>query len=304
MMKLRTGLLCTALLLIGCDHHKPAGQAQTEAGSAAVAQDDSEATGLPSKTANSTTQKTYPRAQAVSLPANEPASDSSNATSTPPAETVATTPPPQPHLAARGLDLPPPLPPVTSSLPESTASPATDTTTSQEQVVLLKTNFGNIVIELDSSAAPITCENFRTLVTDGFYNGTIFHRVIPNFIIQGGDPNSKGSNRSIFGLGGPGYKLRPEIKLTHDEGAVAMARLPDSANPTRESNGSQFYICLTDCPSLDAKYTVFGHVIKGMDVAKKIGEAPRDAKDDPLTRIDMEASLVPKDQALANVSSN
>ena len=161
-----------------------------------------------------------------------------------------------------------------------------------------------MVIELDSDAAPITCENFRTLVTDGFYNGTVFHRVIPNFIIQGGDPNSKASNRAKYGLGGPGYKLRPEIKLTHDEGAVAMARLPDSVNPSRESNGSQFYICLTECPSLDAKYTVFGHVIKGLDVAKKISEAPRDAKDDPLTRIDMEASLVPKSQALANASSN
>jgi cyclophilin family peptidyl-prolyl cis-trans isomerase len=181
---------------------------------------------------------------------------------------------------------------------------ATDDAPNQEQVVVLKTTFGNIVIELDNSAAPRTCENFRNLVSDGFYNRTVFHRVIPNFIIQGGDPLSKGPNRASYGLGGPGYKLRPEIKLTHDEGAVAMARLPDSVNPTRESNGSQFYICLTDCPSLDAKYTVFGHVIKGIDVAKKIGDAPRDAKDDPLTRIEMDASLESKSQAMANDSAN
>jgi len=171
-------------------------------------------------------------------------------------------------------------------------------------VVVLKTSYGNIVIELDNSSAPVTCENFRKLVADGFYNHTVFHRVIPNFIIQGGDPNSVGTNRASFGLGGPGYKLPPEIKLTHDVGAVAMARLPDSVNPKRESNGSQFYICLEACPSLDAQYTVFGHVIKGMDVANKIGDVPRDAKDNPLTRLEMEASLEPKSQALATDNSN
>ncbi len=160
------------------------------------------------------------------------------------------------------------------------------------------------MIELDNSAAPVTCENFRKLVSEGFYNHTVFHRVIPGFIIQGGDPNSKSDNRAAYGQGGPGYKLPAEIKLTHDLGAVAMARLPDSVNPRRESNGSQFYICLTECPSLDAKYTVFGHVIKGMDIANKIGDQKRDAKDDPLDRIEMEASLEPKNQALANDASN
>ena len=163
---------------------------------------------------------------------------------------------------------------------------------------------GNIVIELDNSAAPVTCENFRKLVANGFYNHTVFHRVIPDFIIQGGDPNSKSDNRASYGQGGPGYKLPAEIKLTHDLGAVAMARLPDSVNPQRESNGSQFYICLEACPSLDAKYTVFGHVIKGMDVANKIGSEPRDSRDNPLNRIEMDASLEPKNQAMANEAAN
>jgi cyclophilin family peptidyl-prolyl cis-trans isomerase len=188
------------------------------------------------------------------------------------------------------LATPPPAPP--------------EDATPQEQVVVLKTTLGRIVIELDNSAAPVTCENFRKLVSNGFYNHTVFHRVIPNFIIQGGDPNSKSDNRARYGQGDPGYKLPAEIKLTHDLGAVAMARLPDSVNPRRESNGSQFYICLEACPSLDAKYTVFGHVIKGMDVANKIGDQPRDAKDDPLNRIEMEASLEPKNKALSNDDSN
>jgi cyclophilin family peptidyl-prolyl cis-trans isomerase len=191
-------------------------------------------------------------------------------------------------------------PPAPTPPPAPAPTDSSSSQSSQDQVVVLTTTFGKIVIELDNSAAPVTCENFRKLVSDGFYNHTVFHRVIPNFIIQGGDPNTKGDNRAAYGQGGPGYKLPAEIKLTHDEGAVAMARLPDSANPRRESNGSQFYICLEACPSLDAKYTVFGHVIKGMDVANKIGSVPRDPKDDPLDRIEMEATLESKDQALAN----
>jgi cyclophilin family peptidyl-prolyl cis-trans isomerase len=306
-MKLRFSILCAAILLVGCDHHKPADQAQ--ASNAPVAQDDSDVTGLPPQAANSTKPSTPPRAQAVSLPpattATNAAPENSTPPLTPPVETETAAPPPEPHMAARTLDEPPP-PPVSPATiePVATSSVAANDAPNQEQVVVLKTTFGNIVIELDSSAAPRTCENFRNLVSDGFYDHTVFHRVIPNFIIQGGDPTSKGPNRAAYGLGGPGYKLRPEIKLTHDEGAVAMARLPDSVNPTRESNGSQFYICLVDCPSLDAQYTVFGHVIKGLDVAKKIGDAPRDAKDDPLARIEMSASLVPKSQAMANDSSN
>jgi peptidyl-prolyl cis-trans isomerase B (cyclophilin B) len=117
-------------------------------------------------------------------------------------------------------------------------------------------------------------------------------------MIQGGDPNSKSDERATYGQGDPGYTLPAEIKLKHVAGAVAMARLPDSANPQRDSNGSQFFICVAACPSLDDQYTVFGHVIQGMDAAVKIANQPRDQRDDPVTRIEMEARLEPKKQAL------
>jgi cyclophilin family peptidyl-prolyl cis-trans isomerase len=164
--------------------------------------------------------------------------------------------------------------------------------------VVLDTSFGRIVIELDDVSAPRTCGNFRKLVTDGFYNHTVFHRVIPNFMIQGGDPNSKSDERSTYGQGDPGYTLPAEIHLKHTVGAVAMARLPDAANPQRDSNGSQFYICVAACPTLDGQYTVFGHVIRGMDVANKIASQPRDQRDNPANRIEIEANLEPKKQAL------
>jgi peptidyl-prolyl cis-trans isomerase B (cyclophilin B) len=178
-----------------------------------------------------------------------------------------------------------------------------DVSASPDQVVVLQTSFGQIVIQLDNFAAPKTCDNFRKLVSDGFYSHTVFHRVIPNFIIQGGDPNSKSDNRNSYGQGGPNYTVPAEIKLKHDRGAVAMARLPDSINPQRESNGSQFYICAAPCPSLDDQYTVFGHVIKGMDVVAKIANQPRDKRDDPLSRIEMEVSLESKGKALEDNSS-
>jgi cyclophilin family peptidyl-prolyl cis-trans isomerase len=168
----------------------------------------------------------------------------------------------------------------------------------KEEVVVLTTSLGNIVIQLNDVAAPRTCGNFRKLVSSGFYNHTIFHRVIPHFMIQGGDLNSKGDDRRTYGLGDPGYTLPAEIKLKNVAGAVAMARLPDASNPQRNSNGSQFYICVADCPSLDEQYTVFGKVIRGLDVAIKISGVPRDKSDDPLDRVEMQALLESKQQAL------
>ena len=228
-------------------------------------------------------------------------------------------PPDASSTAAAAMPAPesaPPSAPPTASAPDSAtlasvsdaASPvigssppsALDDAENQKQVVVLDTSLGSIVIELDDVAAPRTCGNFRKLVSDGFYNHTIFHRVIPNFIIQGGDPNSKSEDRTLYGQGGPGYTLPPEIKLKHDRGAVAMARLPDSVNPQRESNGSQFYICVESCPSLDDNYTVFAHVIKGMDVVDKIAGQSRDSHDDPLSRIEMQAGMVSKGKALEN----
>jgi len=140
-------------------------------------------------------------------------------------------------------------------------SPAgvTSTAATGAPIAVLETAKGTIKFRFFSSDAPKTCENFITLADKGFYNGLTFHRVEPNFVIQGGDPNGNGS-------GGPGYNIKAEFnKNPHLEGTVAMARAydPDSA-------GSQFYICLAPAPFLDGKYTVFGQVTEGLDVVHKI----------------------------------
>ena len=139
------------------------------------------------------------------------------------------------------------------------------------QAVVLETAQGTIVIRLREDAAPRTCANFKKLVKDGFYNGTYFHRVIPGFMIQGGDPNTKNDDPSDDGMGGPGYTVPAEIKLKHVRGAVATARTGDAVNPKKDSSGSQFFIDVREQPSLDAGgYTVFGEVISGLDVVDKI----------------------------------
>ena len=130
-------------------------------------------------------------------------------------------------------------------------------------VATLTTSKGIIVVALDASAAPQTVNNFVFLVNQGFYDGLTFHRVVPGFVIQGGDPLGTGT-------GGPGYTVPAEIKLPHVEGAIAMARLGDQQNPQRASSGSQFYITLAPTPNLDGAYTAFGQVTSGMDVVKKI----------------------------------
>lgn len=140
-----------------------------------------------------------------------------------------------------------------------------------EQVVVLQTVQGDIVIRLKDKDAPKTAANFRKLVKSGFYNGSYFHRVIPGFMIQGGDPNTKDADPNNDGLGGPGYTVPAEIKLKHLRGSVATARTGDAVNPGRASSGSQFFIDLAPQPSLDqGGYTVFGEVIKGMEAVDKI----------------------------------
>jgi cyclophilin family peptidyl-prolyl cis-trans isomerase len=122
---------------------------------------------------------------------------------------------------------------------------------------------GDIVVQLDASAAPLTVNNFVFLSEQGFYDGLTFHRVEPGFVIQGGDPAGTGG-------GGPGYTVPAEIQLPHVEGAIAMARRGDEVNPDRASSGSQFYITLAPTPFLDEGYTAFGHVIEGMEVVQSI----------------------------------
>lgn len=136
------------------------------------------------------------------------------------------------------------------------------------KVAVIKTEKGNIVIKFLPGDAPKHVENFIKLAKQGFYDGLTFHRVEPNFVIQGGDPAGNGT-------GGPGYTVPAEIKAKHVDGAVAMARKGDGVNPKRESSGSQFYICLGPQSFLDGQYTVFGQVVEGMDVARKISKGDK-----------------------------
>lgn len=135
--------------------------------------------------------------------------------------------------------------------------------TDKTYIATISTAKGDIIVQLDANAAPLTVNNFVFLARQGFYDGLTFHRVEPGFVIQGGDPLGNGT-------GGPGYTVPAEIGLPHVEGAIAMARKPDQVNPTRASSGSQFYITLAPTPFLDGAYTVFGHVIEGMDVVQSI----------------------------------
>ncbi len=148
--------------------------------------------------------------------------------------------------------------------------------------VILETNFGTIEIKLYDDDAPVHSDNFRKLVVQHFYDSLQFHRIVPGFVIQGGDPNTKKQNKLNYGQGGPGYTLSAEIGRPHLKGSVGMARESDEVNPQRQSNGSQFYICLQNVPYLDGQYTVFGEVVNGMDVVNKISTLSRDKRDVPL----------------------
>ena len=143
--------------------------------------------------------------------------------------------------------------------------------------VTIKTNFGSIKFTLLPELAPETVRNFSKLAKDVFYNGTLFHRVIPGFMIQGGDPNTKNPDKSMWGQGGPGYNLKAEFNSrSHLRGIVSMARAADP-----DSAGSQFFIVTSDSTFLDKQYTVFGEVTEGMEVADKIVNLPRDGNDCP-----------------------
>ena len=158
---------------------------------------------------------------------------------------------------------------------------------SDSKQAVLETKFGKIEIELLPDVAPKTVENFKKLAGSGFYDGTTFHRVIPGFMVQGGDPLSKEEDRSKHGTGGPGYTIDAEFSQTkHTRGVVSMAR---SSDPN--SAGSQFFIVVKDSPWLDGQYTVFGKVTSGMDVADKIVNTPRDKRDNPLERVEMRVRL-------------
>jgi len=155
---------------------------------------------------------------------------------------------------------------------------------------VIETTFGEIELELLEDKAPGHVKNFVDLAKKGFYDGTTFHRVIPGFMIQGGDPNTKDAkaSRSRHGTGGPGYQIKAEFNDTpHKRGVLSMAR---SSDPN--SAGSQFFICVADSSFLDRQYSAFGRVLKGMEIADKIVNAPRDRADNPNDRVEMKVRVV------------
>lgn len=163
-------------------------------------------------------------------------------------------------------------PSTTQAAPAETpaAAQAKDTQpVNTNEVAVIKTSYGEMVIEFWPDVAPKTVENFKKLAREGFYNKTAFHRIIKGFMIQGGDPLTKDiANEARFGTGDPGYKIKAEFNnRSHQRGVISMAR---SADP--DSAGSQFFICLGDASQLDGKYTAFGKLIKGDDVLGKLGD--------------------------------
>jgi peptidyl-prolyl cis-trans isomerase B (cyclophilin B) len=179
---------------------------------------------------------------------------------------------------------PEPNPPTAS--PEPGTSSPSPSSTAGSMVEMTVKNFGTIKIQL-SSEAPKHSENFKKLVQEGFYNNLTFHRVIPGFVAQGGDPKGDGT-------GGPGHTVPAEIKLQHKRGSIAMARTGDEVNPMRQSSGSQFYIALQDLPQLDGAYSVFGQVVEGMDVVDKIASVKTDEMDKPVTPVVIESAKIIK----------
>lgn len=140
---------------------------------------------------------------------------------------------------------------------------------SSNEVAVIKTSEGDMVVQFWTDAAGNTVDNFKKLARQGFYDGTTFHRIVKGFMIQGGDPNSKDpAKENSYGQGGPGYNLKAEFNdHSHDRGVISMARGPDP-----DSAGSQFFICLAPVHRLDHQYTTFGKLIKGQDVLDKIGD--------------------------------
>ena len=159
-----------------------------------------------------------------------------------------------------------------------------------ETTAVIETKLGNIELKFFPEVAPGHVSNFLELAKKGFYDGTTFHRVIPGFMIQGGDPNTKNPDRSKHGMGGPGHTIKAEFnEKPHKRGILSMARAQDP-----DSAGSQYFICVANAPFLDGKYSVFGEVTSGIEVTDKIVSQPRDKKDNPNDRIEMKVKVVEK----------
>ncbi|MFQ5444209.1 MAG: peptidylprolyl isomerase [Nitrospinales bacterium] len=156
---------------------------------------------------------------------------------------------------------------------------------SEQEIGVIETSLGTIEISFFEDKAPGHAKNFKDLSNKNFYDDTTFHRVIPGFMVQGGDPNSKEEDRSRHGTGGPGYTIKAEFNdIPHKRGVLSMARSQDP-----DSAGSQFFICVADSNFLDGQYTAFGEVIQGMDVVDQIVSVKRDSNDNPLERVVMKS---------------
>ena len=179
-----------------------------------------------------------------------------------------------------------------------------------QKVAVISTKFGDMVVEFFPDVAPKHVENFQILAEEGYYNGTTFHRVIPGFMIQGGDPNSKDLDRMNDGTGGRAGKffgigrendseswtVPAEFNDTpHQRGTLSMAR-----SQNIDSGSSQFFICHDNAPFLDGQYTVFGQLISGIEVVDQIVNSERDPRDNPIDRVEMTVSLVDKSEAIKN----
>ena len=177
--------------------------------------------------------------------------------------------------------------------------------TPEERVAIISTKHGDMVVEFYPDVAPMHVESFIALAEEEYFNGTTFHRVIPGFVIQGGDPNSKLDNRSLHGTGGSAGKffgigdendsntwlIPAEFNdIPHTKGILSMARTNDP-----NSASSQFFVCHDNAPFLDKNYTVFGKVVKGLDVIDLIVNSERDMNDNPLEKIEM--TVVIKDRS-------
>ena len=180
----------------------------------------------------------------------------------------------------------------------------------QPDVAVVSTRYGDMVLEFYPEVAEKHVDSFLTHARNGYFNGTTFHRVIPGFVIQGGDPNSKTDDRSTHGMGGHAanfygigqeddsntWMLPAEFNSRpHLTGALSMAR---SQSPN--SAGSQFFVCAGPTPQLDDQYTVFGQVVEGLDVIQKIVNSPRDRRDNPKDKVEMTVSVMPRNEALDN----
>lgn len=167
------------------------------------------------------------------------------------------------------------------------AEPTNDTR-ARIQLTVKGEPLGEIILKFYPDVAPNHVKNFVKLAQEKLYDGTTFHRVIPGFMIQGGDPNSKNPDRSAHGMGGPGYRVKAEFNSRpHKRGVLSMARSEDP-----DSAGSQFFICVADSHFLDWKYTAFGEVVSGMEVADKIISVKKDGRDNPLERVEMTVTVI------------